>query len=199
MKNTFLLFFFCWGLMACSQPQGESAKIKEAEKVEEVEIDSPLFDLKNVHRFSDSIQMDTLRLQVSGDDLLRGKAQFTITRFDGKVIYQQFFPVQKLLGNQVISMDKKQRTLSDTERKGILTTRLNGFFGAKNYIVPAVSFDDFNDKIVERNIVDKEFWERLKLESASVGFVYTFGDNNRTWIAYDRPTGEVRVYYKAAF
>lgn len=89
-------------------------------------------------------------------------------------------------------MDKKQRTLSDIERKGILTTRLNAFFAAKNFNIPALPLDD---KIVERGIVDKEFWERLKLESASVGFVYTFGDDNHFWIAYDRQSGEVRVYY----
>lgn len=92
MKNTFLLFFFCLGLMACSQPEGKKVgKVEEVGEVEKVENGSTLFDLKNVHRFSDSTQMDTLRLQVTGDDLLQGNAQLTITRFDGKVIYQQFF------------------------------------------------------------------------------------------------------------
>ncbi|MBE7179313.1 MAG: hypothetical protein INR69_23120 [Mucilaginibacter polytrichastri] len=152
--------------------------------------DSVLLSETATHRFSDSVQVDTFRIDVTGDDLTKGRAHFVITRFDGKVIFQQFFPVQKLLGNQVVPLDNKRRMISDSERLGILTTRLHAFFDPKNFLVPAIPAS-----YKERGITDRTFWEDLKLDAASVGFMYTFGDDNRTWIAYDRQSGMVRIYY----
>lgn len=199
MKKIYLLFspliFAC--ASACTSPGQPAAQ--RADTADHQRSDAPadtvpvVFTQQKTHRFSDSTQMDTFRLAVRGDDLLQGKAELTITRFDGKVIHQEFFPAEKLLGNQIAPVGERDRIISDQEKKALLTKKLNAFFNPENFIVPATAM---NLKKPDTRTPDVEFLNRLKKDQTSVGFRYVLGGRT-SGLAFDRETGMVNVYFNS--
>ncbi|MBE7177373.1 MAG: hypothetical protein INR69_13265 [Mucilaginibacter polytrichastri] len=196
MRKIYLLFspLIFVGVAACNSPVQKMGSVPDTVSKPEPDTIRRVFETHKVQRFSDSTEMDTFQIEVKGDDLLSGKAELRITRFDGSVIFQEFFAAKNLLGTQLVPAGQDGTVISDSEKTAFLTSRLNAFFTPENFVIPATNV---NPKKTGTRKPDEAFWNRLKNDQTSVGFVFVQGNGKSSWLAFDRETGTVKPYYSS--
>lgn len=136
--------------------------------------------------FSDSLKLDTFKVQVLGDKPDDMHLAFSITSFNGKQIYDIDIKATDLFNNYIATIDlsKKKNQIK------FLQEEVNRFFEDENFMEPAVDEADVPDA----NVPDKAFFDELKKTRLN-GFIYRLGKENKNYIAWSDKEGKVKTYY----
>jgi len=136
--------------------------------------------------FSDSLKVDTFKVQILGDTPDNMHLAFSITSFNGKQIYDIDIKATDLFKNYIATIDlsKKKNQIE------FLKEEVNRFFDDENFMEPAVDEEDRSDE----NVPDKLFFNELKKTKLN-GFIYRLGKENKNYIAWSAKEGKVKTYY----
>jgi hypothetical protein len=136
--------------------------------------------------FSDSVQLDTFKVSLAGDVLKDMIIKFSITSFNGQLIYNKDFKAADFIDNYKSSVDlKKKRNQMD-----FILNEYKQFLDDENFIEPAVTKNENPDE----NTPDKTFYEELK-QSMLNGFKYRTGKETSVYIAWSEKEKKVKPYY----
>jgi len=173
MKNYLILILFLFGLISACTP-GEQ-KLKGS--IEDHTVLKP---------FSDSVQIDTFKVALTGEVLKDMTINFSIIAYNGKLIYQKAFKATDLIENYKASVDlKKERSQMD-----FVLNEYKLFLDDENFLEPAVTENENPDQYTP----DKTFYAELK-QSALNGFKYRTGKENNVYIAWSEKEKKVKPYY----
>lgn len=147
-----------------------------------------LIENKKLHAFSNPEKKDVFFIGIKGKNLLDGKVIFTITSSDGKQLLSEEFDADYLLGYDFTGDIKSQK---DTD--AFIKKRVESFFAAKNFSVPAIK----NDIVFEDQeyYIDKETWQEIKTNKQAIGFYYLLGKEDGRHIAFSVKMQKVVMYY----
>jgi len=174
MKQLITCIFLCViFLTACSNAEKDSDVGKDLVKT----VTKP---------FSDSLKLDTFKVQVLGDKPSNMHLAFSITSFTGKQIYDVDIKATDLFNNYIATIDlsKKKNQIK------FLQEEVNRFFEDENFMEPAVDEADVPDA----NVPDKAFFDELKKTRLN-GFIYRLGKENKNYVAWSGKEGKVKTYY----
>lgn len=147
-----------------------------------------LIESKKLHAFSNPEKKDVFFIGIKGKNLLNGKVIFTITSSDGKQLLSEEFDADYLLGYDFTG-DIKSRKETDA----FIKKRIESFFDAKNFSVPAIENDVvFGD---QEYYIDKETWEEIKTNKQAIGFYYLLGKEDGKHIAFSVKKQKIVMYY----
>lgn len=136
--------------------------------------------------FSDSVQLDTFKVALIGEQLKDIAINFTITSYNGKVIFHEVFKAADLIADYKSSVDlKKERSQME-----FILNEYKLFLDEENFLEPAVTENETPDQYTP----DKIFYNELKL-SALNGFKYRTGKENNIYIAWSEKEKKVKPYY----
>lgn len=138
-----------------------------------------------VKPFSDSLQADTFKIKIAGDADNK-HLLFSITSFEGKLIYEEDIKADDLFKNYdaTINLKKKKNQVK------FLNEELERFFDEENFLEPAIMENETPDQYVP----DKAFYEELK-QSQLNGFIYRLGKENKMYIGWSEKDRKVKAYY----
>jgi uncharacterized membrane protein YcgQ (UPF0703/DUF1980 family) len=173
MKNCLILVLSLFVFFSACNPVGQDLKGSlEAHSV--------------VKPFSDSVQIDTFKVMLTGESLKEMMINFSITAYNGKLIYQKDFKASDLIENYKASVDlKKERNQMD-----FILNEYKLFLDDENFLEPAVTENENPDQYTP----DKKFYEELKHSSLN-GFKYRTGKENNVYIAWSEREKKVKPYY----
>ena len=136
--------------------------------------------------FSDSLKVDTFKVQILGDKPDNMHLAFSINSFEGKQIYDVDIKATDLFKNYIATIDlsKKKNQIK------FLQDEVNRFFDDENFMEPAVDETDTPDE----NVPDKVFFDELKKNKLN-GFIYRLGKENKNYIAWSGKENKVKTYY----
>lgn len=147
-----------------------------------------LIENKKLHAFSNPEKKDVFFIGIKGKNLLDGKVIFTITSSDGKQLLNEEFDADYLLGYDFTGDIKSQK---DTD--AFIKKRIESFFSAKNFSVPAIEDDvAFED---QEYYIDKETWEEIKANKQAIGFYYLLGKEDGRHIAFSVKKQKIVMFY----
>ena len=138
------------------------------------------FTNTRTHIFSDPTQPDTFRLVMEGADILEGKAHFTITNAQGKVIHDEIISAPDLEASMVYEMETP--TATKIQREDFIKKRFNKFFHDEQFNTPAIAPNDVYDPAFG----DEAAWNAIKKDPKSISFNYLLGKENGRRIAYSK-------------
>lgn len=174
MKRPHLfLLFFILGLTAC-QLKDEK---KVAVNVEKIALQA----------FTDTLQLDTFKIVLSGTESKNMSLLFTIISHEGIQIYKKEIKAEELLKSYLASADLKK----EDEKIKFLNDEVNFFFEEEHFLIPAITEQEKPDN----NTPDKAFYEELKASKLN-GFDYRLGKDTKVYIAWSAKEQKVKVYYK---
>lgn len=143
-------------------------------------------EIKTINKhFSDSLNADTFRIKMVGNK--NGKhLVFTITSFEGKLIYEEDIKADDLFKNYdaTINLKKKNNQIK------FLNEEMERFFDDENFLEPAI----MEQEIPDQHVPDKVFYEELK-KSQLNGFIYRLGKENKRYIGWSAKENKVKAYY----
>lgn len=177
MKNSSLLMIIClFAITACT-----SNNKKDASSIE----------FKNVNQritksFSNSIMLDTFKIELTGRTPQDMVLNFTIKNTEGKEIYSTKIKGTELLGSTDPNVDLSK----EKDQIIFVKTIASDFFSDDNFLEPAVMPEDKADNYVP----DKILYEELK-KSGLNGFKYRLGKENNIYIAWSEKEQKVKIYY----
>lgn len=147
-----------------------------------------LIENKKLHAFSNPEKKDVFFIGIKGKNLLDGKVILTITSSDGKQLLSEEFDADYLLGYDFTGDIKSKK-----ETDAFIKKRIESFFDAKNFSVPAIE----NDVVFEDQeyYIDKETWEEIKTNKQAIGFYYLLGKEDGRHIAFSVKKQKVVMYY----
>lgn len=147
-----------------------------------------LIENKKLHAFSNPEKKDVFFIGIKGKNLLDGKVILTITSSDGKQLLSEEFDADYLLGYDFTGDIKSKK-----ETDAFIKKRIESFFDAKNFSVPAIE----NDVVFEDQeyYIDKETWEEIKTNKQAIGFYYLLGKEDGRYIAFSVKKQKVVMYY----
>ncbi len=173
MKNyLFLLLLpFCF-FSACNSGNGELKGNIESHVV--------------LKPFSDSVKIDTFKVVLNGTVLKDMIIHFSITAFNGKVIYTKDFKATDLIDNYKATVDlKKERS-----QMNFILSEYKLFLDDENFLEPAVTENENPDQYTP----DKDFYNELKKSSLN-GFKFRTDKENNVYIAWSEKENKVKPYY----
>lgn len=136
--------------------------------------------------FSDSVKIDTFKVALNGGAVKDMTIQFSITAYDGKLIYSKDFKAKDLIDNYKSSVDlKKERSQMD-----FIMNEYKLFLDDENFLEPAVTENENPDQYTP----DKTFYNELK-QSTLNGFKYRTGKETSVYIAWSEKEKKVKPYY----
>lgn len=136
--------------------------------------------------FSDTLQIDTFKVELQGESLKEMVINFSITAYNGKLIYQKNFKASDLIENYKTNVDlKKERSQID-----FILNEYKLFLDEENFLEPAVTENENPDQYTP----DKDFYNELKKSSLN-GFKYRTGKENNVYIAWSENEQKVKPYY----
>lgn len=136
--------------------------------------------------FSDSVQVDTFKVALKGETLKEMTINFSITAYNGKLIYQKGLKARDLIENYKTTVDlKKERSQMD-----FILNEYKLFLDDENFLEPAVTENENPDQYTP----DKNFYEELRRSSLN-GFKYRTGKENNVYIAWSEKEKKVKPYY----
>ena len=159
---------------ACSSPgSGETIPAGEQQKI-------------IVKSFSDSLQTDTFKVKIEGNNPKDMRLAFTIRSFEGRLIYSTGIKAADLFKNYdaTINLDKKENQIK------FLKEEVSRFFDEENFMEPAVTEQENPDQ----HVPDKAFFEELKRNQLN-GFFYRLGKEHKVYIAWSITEKKVKPYY----
>lgn len=173
MKKYLIPFLFALGFISACTSGSQVLK----EQVEDHIVLKP---------FSDSLKADTFKIMLSGDVLKDMSIKFSITAYNGKLIYHKDFKASDLIENYKETVDlKKERSQMD-----FILNEYKLFLDDENFLEPAVTENEQADQYTP----DKKFYEELKQSSLN-GFKYRTGKENNVYIAWSEKESKVKPYY----
>lgn len=136
--------------------------------------------------FSDSIKVDTFKVILKGKMLKEMNIDFTITTYNGKIIYNKIFKATDLIENYKATLDlKKEQSQLD-----FVLNEYKLFLDDENFLEPAVTENESPDQYTP----DKSFYNEL-MQSSLNGFKYRTGNENNIYIAWSEKEQKVKPYY----
>jgi hypothetical protein len=136
------------------------------------------------HFFSDSKKKDTFTIALKGQSILSGNIILKIRDYKNKVIYEQKFKAEDLLGDM-------GEVLNNSEQQDTIKARMLKFFNEANYTCPAIAA---NDKF-EYDSSTKDVWNDIKSDRAAIGFLFSYGYEDTYGIAYSKKKHKVVTYF----
>lgn len=137
--------------------------------------------------FTDTIKLDTFKIELKGKKANEMVLLFTITSHLGKQIYSKEIKGDDLLKGYLASADLKK----EQEKIKFLNDEINYFFEEQNFLMPAVTEQEQPDK----NVPDVAFYNELKRSQLN-GFDYRLGKDIKVYIAWSEKEQKVKVYYQ---
>ncbi len=137
--------------------------------------------------FTDTVQLDTFKIALMGEESKDMKLLFTITTNKGEQVYKKEIKADELLKSYLASADLK----SEEEKIKFLNDEVNFFFDEEHFLVPAITDQEKPDN----NTPDKAFYEELKASKLN-GFDYRLGKDTKIYIAWSAKDKKVKIYYK---
>lgn len=179
------IIFAIFLILSCSRAKnsnGGGAKISPKQKS-----DTSLVLLKNevLHNFSSPSGKDTFRIQVTGPSITKGQVRFQIVTHDNKIIYDENFTTDWLLGYGV------EGDTTQSQKENYITNRIDNFFTEKNFLKPAIHQTDRYDA----DYSDKTAWDDIKSDPTAIGFYYLIGKEDGRRIAYSKRLKKVLLYF----
>ncbi|MBK0404132.1 hypothetical protein I5M27_14145 [Adhaeribacter sp. BT258] len=138
------------------------------------------FTNMRTHIFSDPAKPDTFRIVMQGSDILNGKAHFTITTAQGKVIHNEIIPAPDLEASMVYELETP--TATKKQREDFIKNRFSQFFHEEQFTTPAIAPNDVYDP----TFGDETAWNAIKKDPKSISFSYLLGKENGKRIAYSK-------------
>ena len=139
------------------------------------------------YRFSDTVQLDSFKVELLGKDSETMQLLFTIKSFNGNEIYRQEIKASELLKNYLATADMKK----ESDKIKFLKEEIAFFFNERHFLEPAVTENEQPDK----NVPDKAFYNELK-QTGLNGFDYRLGKDDKIYIAWSVKNQKVKIYYK---
>jgi hypothetical protein len=136
--------------------------------------------------FTDTVQKDTFKVALKGNESKDMSLVFTITNYKGNQIYKEEIKATTLLKNYLASEDLKK----ENDKIKFLNDEVNLFFEEEHFLIPAVTSEENPDE----NAPDKAFYEELK-QTRSNGFNYSLGKDKQIYIAWSKKDQKVKIYY----
>ncbi|MFD0941465.1 hypothetical protein [Pedobacter boryungensis] len=137
--------------------------------------------------FTDTVQLDTFKIVLKGDESKNMSLLFTITSYKGVQIYKKEIKAEELLKSYLASADLKK----EDEKIKFLNDEVNFFFEEEHFLIPAITEQEKPDN----NTPDKAFYEELKGSKLN-GFDYRLGKDTKIYIAWSAKDQKVKIYYK---
>ena len=137
--------------------------------------------------FSDSVKLDTFKIELKGKKANEMLLLFTITAHNGKQIYIKEIKADELLNGYLASAELKK----EEEKIKFLNDEINYFFEEQHFLIPAVSQEEQADK----NVPDTAFYNELKQNELN-GFDYRLGKDTKVYIAWSVKEQKVKIYYQ---
>ncbi len=177
MKKTLLSTFVIIGLIcACTLSSTKKNTTAATELSQSI-----------TYRFSDSLQLDSFKVELIGKDSETMQLLFTINSFSGNEIYRQEIKASELLKNYLATADMKK----ESDKIKFLKEEIAIFFDERHFLEPAVTGNEVPDK----NVPDKAFYNELK-QTGLNGFDYRLGKDDKMYIAWSVKDQKVKIYYK---
>lgn len=163
------------GLLAACSGSGKKETISAEEN-----------QTKMVKTFSDSLQADTFKVKIEGNNPKEMQMIFTITSFEGKQIYLANIEAKDLFKSYdaKINLEKKNNQIKFLKEELVI------FFDEENFMEPAVTEQETPDE----HVPDKNFYEELKRNQLN-GFSYRLGKDKKLYIAWSETEKKVKPYY----
>lgn len=173
MKNYYIpLFFFLLFIVACNPSDQE--------------VEAEMQDQLVLKPFSDTGKVDTFKVSLKGRTMKDLIINFTITSYNGQLIYSKNFKGKDLVDNYKSTVDLKKEQSQLT----FIKNEYKLFLDDENFLEPAVTENENPDQYAP----DKLFFEELK-QSALNGFKYRTGKETSVYIAWSRKEEKVKPYY----
>lgn len=140
-----------------------------------------------LYAFTDTIKTDTFKVDLIGDKPDDMIIVFTITNFNGVLIYKEEVKATQILKSYLVSEDLTK----ESDKIKFLNEQLNDFFDEEHFLEPAVTPDQQPDN----NTPDQRFYEELKQTQLN-GFYYSLGKDKSIYIAWSAKEKKVKTYYQ---
>ncbi len=178
-----ILFF------ACSSPDKVETPETPVYTIPEEKVTSNI----TTHLFSDSIQLDTFKLQLVSGTALDGKMLFEVVDHSGGVIYSESFETNYLLGYGIQNYFHIVDTVRPTPEMmdEYIHHRIAHFFDEENFIQPAIG----SDKVFDPKFANSPIISELLDRPNAIGFAYLIGKEDARKIAYSRKQKKAVVYF----
>lgn len=172
MKNIFVFVFFCLFIIAaCTRaPEKNKNNLAATEKI---------FSTS----FSDTLQADTFKVTLTGNDSKTSRINLHIIDYTGKEIYEA-----EISGTELLKANKKLK--NESERMDYLKNEIAYFFEEEHFLEPAVMPDEQPDK----NVPDIAFYNELKKTGLN-GFNFRTGEESKVYIGWSVKEQKVKAYY----
>jgi hypothetical protein len=167
-----LLLFFAFVIVACN-----SKSEKTALNIQQTKLQA----------FTDTVQLDTFKVALLGDEPNNMKLLFTITPKNGEHVYKKEIEARELIKSYLAPAEAK----NEDKKIKFLTNEVNFFFDEEHILIPAVTEQEKPDK----NTSDKVFYEELKASKLN-GFSYRIGNDTNIYIGWSAKDKKVKIYYK---
>lgn len=178
-----IIFIILVGFLSCERSIDKSDSIKKEEAL--------IFKNEIQHKFSDDTNPDNFSLTLTGDSIISGKIFFQISNKKNNILYRDSFAASDLL------YDPYETIPTVKMREDTILTRFKRFFRNNNFIKPSnsigKSFGVTNSE--ELNQSEPEVWNEITSDSTSVGFLYSYGYEGSTAIAYSKRQKKIVVYF----
>jgi hypothetical protein len=186
-KAIIALFFL---FIACSSKNSSMKEVQQANKIQTTDgSDLQMITQRNEtnHFFSSKEKQDVFLIELIGKAMADANVSFTIKNSDGIEIYSDKFKAKELFNYNL-----KPNSTREEENEFIIK-RINEFFSEKNFLTPAVPIDDVYDENYN-GLIDSITWNRIRRDKKSIGFYYILGEENKSWIVYDKAQNTVIKY-----
>lgn len=137
--------------------------------------------------FSDNVKLDTFKIITKGQSSKNLLLIFTITTYNGKVVFKQEIKAKNLLDSYLASADLK----NEAEKEKFIKEEVEFFLNDDHFLEPAVTENEETD----RNTPDLAFYEELKQTQLN-GFYYRLGKDKKYYIAWSAKAQRVKIYYQ---
>lgn len=140
-----------------------------------------------VFAFSDSVKMDTLKIETIGNNTDTMLLVFTIKSFENQTIFKQQIKAGDLLKSYLASAELKK----EKEKQQFIKDEVAQFFIDEHLMEPAVAENEQPDKYTP----DLSFYNELKKNGLN-GFSYRLGKDKKYYIAWSAKEKKVKIYYQ---
>jgi hypothetical protein len=172
MKFPLSLLLFCaFSIAACNSKSNKSQNVEKTK----------------LQAFTDTVQLDTFKIALVGDEIKDMKLLFTITTKNGEQVYKKEILADELLKSYLATADLK----NEEKKIKFLNDEVNFFFEDEHFLIPAITQQEKPDN----NTPDKAFYEELKASQLN-GFSYRLGKDTNVYIAWSAKDKKVKIYYK---
>ena len=168
----YLLLFLAFAIIACNS--------KSEKAVQDIQKTKLL-------AFTDTVQLDTFKVVLLGQESKDMKLSFTITTQEGEQVYKKEIMAEELFNSYLPKADFK----NEDKKIKFLTNEINFFFEEEHYLIPAITEQEKHNN----NFPDKSFYEELKASQLN-GFSYRVGKDINIYIAWSAKDKKVKIYYR---